>query len=107
VVDVAVGAAYQLRYTPAPLEGVCQLLAAYHREMPLEEQEVDLLFDLIATRLASALTITAWHSTHHPENREYIMRNAGSHGAMLSRFEKMPRKDVQRRLRAACDQDAP
>ena len=107
VVDVAIAAAYQLRYTADPFEAATQLVASYHRETPLEDREVDLLYDLVATRLASAIVITAWHSTLHPDNRDYIMRNAGSNCDLLKRIDETSRGNVQKRMRMACQTARP
>ena len=102
VADVAVAAAYQLRHTPDPFDAAAQLACAYHRVVPLEQREIDLLFDLIATRLALAVIITAWRASLYPHNRRYILRNAGSHCDFLKRFEQMSGDDVRNRLRASC-----
>lgn len=102
VVDVAVAAAYQLRYTPDPFDDVTEFVAAYHQECPLDVRELDLLFDLIGTRLALAIVITAWRSGLHPENREYILRNSAVNAEFLRRYENLSRTDIQERLKAAC-----
>ncbi len=107
IVDVAIAAAYQLRHTPDPFDAAGQLLGGFHSETPLEERELDLLFDLIATRLASAMIITAWRASLHPDNRQYILRNASSNWNMLRRIERMSRADVRKRLQAACHSSPP
>lgn len=104
VVDVAIAAAYQLRHTPDPIDAAVQFVAAYHRIVPLEDQEIDLLLDLMATRLASAVIITAWHTTIQPQNRDYILRNASTHCAILARLDQLSGESVGDRFRAACGQ---
>ncbi len=103
VVDVAVAAAYQLRYTSDPFEAAAQLIAAYQTETPLLDEEIGLLFDLITTRLVVSVIITTWRAALHPENRAYILRSSASNWNMLRRIDKMSRTDVQQRLRAACE----
>jgi hydroxylysine kinase len=107
VVDVAIAAAYQLRHTPDPFDAAGQLIGGFHSETPLDEREVELLFDLIATRLASAMIITGWRASLHPDNRRYILRNAISNWNMLRRLDGMSRADVQNRLKAACHSSRP
>lgn len=107
VVDVAVAAAYQLRYSDDPFDAVKEFVAAYHRENPLDAGEIDLLFGLIGTRLALSTVITAWRAGLHPENREYILRNANVNAELLRRFEHISETEIQERLKAACgDADA-
>ena len=40
--------------------------------MPLEPEELDVLGDLVATRLAAIVVISAWRVARYPENAEYI-----------------------------------
>lgn len=105
IVDVAIATAYHLHHTPGPLEAAIDIVSAYDRVVPLEVREIDLLFDLIATRLASAVIITSWHSTIQPQNRDYILRNASTHCEMLARFSQMSGDDVRARFRAVCGSD--
>ncbi len=44
----------------------------YQLRIPLEPVELDVLGDLVAARLASAVTISAWRVQRYPENAEYI-----------------------------------
>ena len=102
VVDVAVGATYQLRHTADPFEAATQFVAAYHAVYPLEQRETDLLFDLVATRLAMSVIISTWRATLYPENRDYIMRNVRPNRVALKHLNDELRTYVQERLRAAC-----
>lgn len=102
VVDVAVASAYQLRYTADPFMAVAEFVAAYHRESPLENREIELLFDLIVTRLALAIVITAWRASRHPNNRKYILRNASVNYDLLKRLRHVSCHDIQQRLKTVC-----
>src|ERR671925_1423789 len=44
----------------------------YSSRIPLEDDELDLLGDLLAARLAALVTISAWRVARYPENTEYI-----------------------------------
>jgi hypothetical protein len=75
ICDLAVAASYQI--DPAdPLALLIPLATAYHRANPLTAEELHLLPDLIAARLAATLTITAWRAARYPQNAAYILRNA-------------------------------
>ena len=100
--DVAVAAAYHVGTAPAPLDYVAELAGAYHRVNALVPEEVDLLFDLTATRLVLTALITNWRVTLHPQNRAYILRNAPAAWLGLERFATIERSAAQRLLRRAC-----
>ena len=70
----------------APLAG---LLAGYEAVRPLTEPEAIVLFDLIATRLALRGLIPAWRAALYPENRDYLMRNAGRAWQVMGRVAEM------------------
>lgn len=44
----------------------------YTSRVPLETVELDVLADLVATRLAAIVSISAWRVARYPENAEYI-----------------------------------
>lgn len=76
IYDLAVAASYQILEGAHPLETASQTVAGFHSVTPLVETEVALLHDLISMRLALAVSITGWRAEMHPENRDYILRNA-------------------------------
>jgi len=102
VCDVAVGAAYQLGGGEDPLAGAAEFVAAYHREVPLEPEELELLPDLIAARLVMTVAITSWRAARHPGNREYILRNAAAAADGLRRLAELGPDGARDRLLAAC-----
>ena len=44
----------------------------YASRLPLEPEELEVLGDLVATRLAALVVISAWRVARYPENAEYI-----------------------------------
>jgi hydroxylysine kinase len=100
--DVAVGSAYQMLDAAHPLETAADFVAGYHAVSPLQEQEVDLLFSLIGTRLVMAVAITAWRAALYPENSKYILRNAPPARAALERIASLPTDKAQAYLRRTC-----
>lgn len=68
---------------------VAPLLAGYGSVRPLTEPEARVLFDLISTRLALRGLIPAWRAALYPENRDYLMRNAGRAWQVMGRVAEM------------------
>ena len=83
--DLAIAAAYQVADSGDPLAPACDVIAAYHAVTPLDLLELDVLFDLIATRIVMTVVISSWRAVRYPENREYILRNNKPASARLSR----------------------
>ena len=65
--NLAVAAAYQLAPTGHPLETAAEMIAAYHEVLPLETAELEILFDLIMTRMVLTVAITGWRAPRYPE----------------------------------------
>ncbi|HZH51493.1 MAG TPA: phosphotransferase [Microvirga sp.] len=103
--DLAVAAAYQLTETGHPLEGPGDMLAGYHAVLPLEPEEIDILFDLLATRMVLTVAIGSWRAARYPENREYIMRNSPVAWAGLERLSGLSRAEAQDYLHRICDEE--
>ncbi|PHK96693.1 hypothetical protein CR162_01940 [Pseudoroseomonas rhizosphaerae] len=101
VQDLATAAAYQMTEEGHPLEGPAQLAAAFHAVCPLEDGELSVLADLIATRLAVAVTISGWRAARQPQNAPYILRNYPRSLAGLRRLGALPRAEAETYLRKA------
>ncbi len=101
--DLGVAAAYHLADSDTPLATAAELIGAYHEVLPLEEGEVDLLFDLIATRLTMTVVITGWRAARYPENRDYILRHNAMSWTGLERLSRVSREQGRDILRQACN----
>jgi Ser/Thr protein kinase RdoA (MazF antagonist) len=75
--DVAVAAAYFCRIEDDPFAEVAVFLDAYTDVLPLTEDEIALLPDLILTRHLTTVMITHWRASLYPDNAEYILRSEG------------------------------
>lgn len=69
VFEVAIAAAY-LR-AGDPLELILPFVAAYHGTLPLEHDELRLLFDLVRARLATSITLFYWRLRERDPEDEY------------------------------------
>jgi Ser/Thr protein kinase RdoA (MazF antagonist) len=102
VCDVAVAAAYHVRADDRPLADAAEYVAAYHAASPLDGAELEVLGDLIATRLAMSVLISGWRADEHPQNREYILRNEPAARAGLGALERLSHGEAAGILRRAC-----
>jgi len=67
VIDLAVASAYQLADGDDPLAGTLSLIAGYHAVRPLQDMEMELLPDLIRTRLVTSILIMSWRMQRYPQ----------------------------------------
>jgi len=101
VCDLATACSY-LVDPDAPLTLLRPMLAAYHARLPLTAEEIALLPDLIAARMLTTLTISAWRAARYPDNAAYILRNAPSARAGLAAAQALNPDQIL----AACESEA-
>jgi 4-aminobutyrate aminotransferase-like enzyme/Ser/Thr protein kinase RdoA (MazF antagonist) len=72
--DFAIGLASLIR--GRPFDDVFRIariaIDGYQSRIPLEAEELEVLGDLVATRLAAIVVISAWRVARYPENAHYI-----------------------------------
>lgn len=78
VMDLATAIAATLRDTRDPLGVAAQIVDSYNELIPLEKEEIGVLYDLIGTRLTMLNLIASWRVTILPENHDYIMGGVDS-----------------------------
>jgi 4-aminobutyrate aminotransferase-like enzyme/Ser/Thr protein kinase RdoA (MazF antagonist) len=100
--DVAVTLAEMILDEPDPMAAAMHVVAGYHAVEPLREEELALLFDLTAARLAVGVAISAWRVKDHAENRDYIAGYDRAFWAMLERLADMDPDVAHDRFREAC-----
>jgi Ser/Thr protein kinase RdoA (MazF antagonist) len=100
--EVAIAMTYQLSPAGDPLDRAADLLAAYHASSPLDPLEIGLLYDLVRTRLAVAVTITEWRAKRQPDNRAYILKNTAFAWNTLERLAAFDRDRATGILSRAC-----
>lgn len=81
--DLAVAVANHHGDGDDPIAPTLELVRGYTSLMPLEREEVELLFDLARTRLAVSIVIREWRAAQFPENRRYVMRKGSRPVAAL------------------------
>jgi 4-aminobutyrate aminotransferase-like enzyme/Ser/Thr protein kinase RdoA (MazF antagonist) len=101
VCDLANACAYAMFGKDDPLGAARTVAAAYHHERPLSEEEIRLLFPLIATRLAMSVSISARQFRDEPE-KEYLRVSEASAFELLSRLRGISPTFAHCGFRACC-----
>lgn len=99
--EIAVACAYVMPSHPDPVGTVLPMLAAYHSENPLCEDEIELLLDLIEARIATSICMAARQIVDDPGN-EYLLVSQKPFRALLDYLATENRELAIYRLRDAC-----
>ena len=102
VCDLAVSIADVLHGRDDAIEAAEVLIGGYVSVTPLEDEEAGLLADLVATRLATEVTVAAWHGGLFPDNAAYATSGEPGARAFLDAIEALGFDAVTRRFRDAC-----
>ena len=95
IFDLAVALAYQFSGDHEDvLEIILDFSYSYHQVMPLEKQELEILYDLLVTRQVLTLAITSWRASLYPENSGYILRNYAGAKTAICRLALLDRDVV-------------
>jgi 4-aminobutyrate aminotransferase-like enzyme/Ser/Thr protein kinase RdoA (MazF antagonist) len=103
VADFAIGLASLLRGRAGDdvFRSARIVIDGYAAHTPLEDDELAVLGDLVAVRLAAIVAISAWRSRRYPENSEYIRAQDGDSWALLELFDSTGPATVARQLGAS------
>ncbi len=102
VCDLAVSVADVLHGRDDAIEAAEVLIGGYVSVTPLEDDEAGLLADLVAARLATEVTVAAWHGGLFPDNAAYAASGEPGARAFLDAIEAVGSDAVTRRFRDAC-----
>ncbi len=102
VCDLAVSVADVLHGRDDAIDAAEVLIGGYVSVTPLEDEEAALLADLVAARLATEVTVAAWHGGLYPENAAYLTSSEPGARGFLDAIEAMGFDAVARRFRDAC-----
>lgn len=69
--ELAIGITYAIMAKENPVEWACHIISGYHKKLPLQKSEIELLYWLIAARLCMSVCHSASEKLRQPEN-EYI-----------------------------------
>lgn len=99
--ELAVGIAYAAMRKKDPLEAAALIVSGYHDELPLQEAEVGVLYDLIAMRLCLSVTISAEQKREETE-KEYLRISEKPAWALLEQWRDINPSWAGRVFRNAC-----
>ena len=102
VCDLAVPISELLVGHPDPIGTAAEVTAGYHAVTPLEDDELRLIFDLVATRCAMYVAVANWRVCDHPENSDYIMGGVEEAAALLDQMREWGAERMYDELRRAC-----
>jgi Ser/Thr protein kinase RdoA (MazF antagonist) len=105
IVDVAIGASYQRALEGNPLARIAEFLSGYHSVTPLELSEIDMLFDLIRTRLSATICILSWRAALRGADDPYLGGSVASEGSaaqFLKILLEIPRASARQTFRQIC-----
>lgn len=101
VCDLAVSIADVLHGRDDAVAAAEVLIGGYTSVTPLDDEEAGLLADLVAARLATEITVTAWRRGLYPGNAAYSASGEPGARDFLDRIEAGP-DTVTARFREAC-----
>jgi len=105
VADVAIGCSYNRPAAGDPLCLMSEFLAGYHSVTPLEQSEVDILFELIQARICASVTILDWRAALRGSDDPYLAafyNTERSTGDFLLRLREIPRACAITVFRQVC-----
>lgn len=104
IVDVAIAASYLRRYDDV-LGFIAPFIAAYNRVTPLQPPEINLLYDLIRTRLVTTISILQWRLAERGEGDIYSQESMHSEREAERFFLALtacPKKQFTAQIERAC-----
>jgi 4-aminobutyrate aminotransferase-like enzyme/Ser/Thr protein kinase RdoA (MazF antagonist) len=99
--ELAITCAYALMGQSDILTTLKTIVAGYHSVKPLQENELDVLYALIALRLCTTVCNSALAIQQQPEN-EYLLVSVKPAWVLLSQLKALNPFSVSCQLRAAC-----
>jgi 4-aminobutyrate aminotransferase-like enzyme/Ser/Thr protein kinase RdoA (MazF antagonist) len=101
ICDLAIAATYAALGRPDPIGAAAAVVGGYHERLPIAEDEIALLFDLIVLRLCASVTMAACQQAAAPEN-EYLAVSQRDVPALLRRLAETPPEWALAVFRHAC-----
>ncbi len=101
IAELAIACAYMLADTADPLTALRWAVRGYHRELPITEVEMSLLYDLIMLRLLVSVSIGSRNARLRPED-EYLQISQPSSWALLEKLGEIQASLFHSSVRAGC-----
>jgi len=101
VADPAIAVAYAMLGRADPLAVAGEIVAGYHRQSPLADEEFAALFGLACLRLCLSVANAQRQHRENPAN-DYLLISQRPIRALLPRLAEIPFRLAESRLRSAC-----
>jgi len=105
IAEVAITCAYSILDMEDPIGAAAALTAGFHERYPLQPQELDVLFNLIAMRLVISVTLSASRHEQTQDN-PYLAISEAPAWRLLEKMDRMNPRLATAILRKACGYDA-
>jgi len=104
--ELAIALAYALMGKENTLEWAAPIISEYHKILPLEEKEIDILYWLIAARLCTSVSNSAYERVQRPENT-YIQISEKPAWDLLKKWVTINPVFARNEFRLACGFEIP
>ena len=98
--ELAVAMTYAMLDTPDPLTVGAAMVAGYVKHLPLDDTELAVLFDLVQSRLALSVTMSAYQKKLEPDN-DYLVVSEAPAWRLIERLQTVSARYAEIRFRAA------
>ena len=103
ILDLAMAAAGVTHHTDDPVAAICDVAAGYDAVLPLEAEEIDLLYDLVVTRVAVEYVICNWRIVNPTSNDiRHLIDFVGPFEKAFEHLLGVGRAAARDRLRRTC-----
>lgn len=99
--NLAVACTYAMFNTADPLERATAIVKGYHENYPLTEEEIDLIYYLIAARLCISVTQSAYNKSLNSNNAHHFITETSAWDLLQQLIRINPLK-AQDKFRRAC-----
>lgn len=99
--NVAVACTYAMMHRADPLHAACLVVQGYHQAYPLQREEVDLLYYLVAARLCISVAQSAYNASIETNNVHHFVSEKPAWDLLYKLIRINPLK-AQHALRLAC-----
>ncbi len=104
--ELAICIAYNCMNKKDPLKAACQILKGYHAVFPVTDEELKVLFPLIAIRIVVSITSSTLKMLASSENEEYLLAHKKPAWTLLKQLEEIPPQLAYYTFRDACTWEA-
>ena len=101
VADLAVALAYIMMGGERPLDKAAPVIRAYHAAFPLRQDEIRLLYPLIAARLCLSVCIS-WHQQRQEPDNSHLSISESGAWDLLAKLREIHPRFAHYSFRAAC-----